>query len=273
MPGVDPEHPDFVAALARGLAVIEAFDGEHRRLSLTQVAARTELSRGTARRFLLTLVTLGYAATDGKAFWLMPRVLRLGYAYLSALDIGEIAQPVVQALSQRLNELCSVAVLDGQDITFVARAEAKRNYRMALTIGGRLPAHASSIGRVLLSGLPDADLDTFLDRVELRAFTPKTTMDKQALRSAILKARKDGYATVDDELQIGIRSGLGSDLRSGRPDQRGDQHRGAHARNQLRGHAARLRASVAAGCGRHLPALGRRPKALDDNDDQANMSA
>ena len=195
-----------MAALARGLAVIEAFDGEHRRLSLTQVAARTELSRGTARRFLLTLVTLGYAATDGKAFWLMPRVLRLGYAYLSALDIGEIAQPVVQALSQRLNKSCSVAVLDGQDITFVARAEAKRNYRMALTIGGRLPAHASSIGRVLLSGLPDADLDTFLDRVELHAFTPKTTMDKQALRSAILKARKDGYATVDDELQIGIRS-------------------------------------------------------------------
>ena len=99
-----------------------------------------------------------------------------------------------------------MAVLDGQDITFVARAEAKRNYRMALTIGGRLPAHASSIGRVLLSGLPDAELDSFLHRVELRAFTPKTTMDKQALRAAILKARKHGYATVDDELQIGIRS-------------------------------------------------------------------
>jgi len=203
---LDQDHPDFVAAFARGLAIIEAFDGEHRTLTLTEAAARTGLSRGTVRRFLLTLLSLGYAASDGKSFWLLPRVLRLGYGYLSALDLSEIGQPIVQALSARLGESCSLGVLDGDDITFVARAEAKRNYRLALTIGGRLPAHATSLGRVLLAALPDAELDHFLQRVVLQPITPRTTTDKAVLRAAILQARQDGYATVDDELQLGIRS-------------------------------------------------------------------
>ncbi len=203
---MDQDHPDFVAAFARGLAIIEAFDGEHRTLTLTEAAARTGLSRGTARRFLLTLLSLGYAASDGKSFWLLPRVLRLGYGYLSALDLSEIGQPIVQALSARLGESCSLGVLDGGDITFVARAEAKRNYRLALTIGGRLPAHATSLGRVLLAALPDAELDRFLQQVVLQPITPRTTTDKAVLRAAILQARRDGYATVDDELQLGIRS-------------------------------------------------------------------
>jgi IclR family transcriptional regulator, pca regulon regulatory protein len=203
---LDRDHPDFVGALARGLAVIEAFDSEHRTLTLTEVAARTGLSRGTARRFLLTLASLGYAASDGRAFRLLPRVLRLGYGYLSALDLSEIGQPIVQALSARLGESCSLAVLDGEDIAFVARAEARRNYRFALTIGGRLPAHASSLGRVLLAGLPDPELDRFLENATLRPITPRTTTDKAVLRAAIMEARSAGFATVDDELQIGIRS-------------------------------------------------------------------
>jgi len=201
---LDSSHPDFVTALALGLTVIEAFDAEHRTLTLTEAAARTELSRGTARRFLLTLVASRYASTNGKVFWLMPRVLRQGYGYLSALGIGEIAQLVVQALSMRLDQSCSPAVLDGEDIAFVARSEARRNYRLALTIGGRLPAHASSIGRVLLSGLPDAALDRYFQDVTLHPFTAKTTVDKGKLRAAILQVRADGYAMVDDELQIGV---------------------------------------------------------------------
>lgn len=203
---MDHDHPDFVGALARGLAVIEAFDSAHRALTLTEVAARTNLSRGTARRFLLTLVSLGYAASDGKSFRLLPRVLRLGYGYLSALDLSEIGQPIVQGLSAQLGESCSLAVLDGEDVAFVARAEARQIYRLSLTVGARLPAHASSLGRVLLAALPDHELDRFLESATLRQITPRTTTDRAALRTAILQVRADGFATIDGELQLGIRS-------------------------------------------------------------------
>ncbi len=203
---MERDHPDFIDAFARGLAVIETFNREHRSLTLSEVAARTGLSRGTARRFLLTLVSLGYACSDGKTFQLLPRVLRLGYGYLSALSLSEIGQPIVQALSSQLNESCSLALLDGEDITFIARAEARRNYRLALTVGGRLPAYATSLGRVLLAALSDTELDRFLERATLQSITPKTTTDKAILRAAILEARRDGFATVDDELQLGIRS-------------------------------------------------------------------
>lgn len=200
------DHPDFVTALERGLAVIQAFDAEHRQMTLAKVSARTGLSRGTARRSLLTLAELGFVALDGRGFSLTPRVLRLGYAFLSSLGLGEIAQPIVKALSDRLNESCSLAVLDAEDVAFVARAEARRVFRTGVTVGARLPAHATSLGRVLLAGLPDDHLDAWLERLQPVPYTPKTVTDRALLREAILRARQDGFATVDEELQLGIRS-------------------------------------------------------------------
>ncbi len=200
------DHPDFVTALDRGLAVIQAFDATHPFMTLAELSVRTGLSRGTARRFLLTLEELGFVSMDGRGFALTPRVMRLGYAYLSSLGIGEVAQPIVKALSARLDESCSLAVLDGGDVVFVARAEARRVFRTGVTIGARLPAQATSLGRVLLAGLADTELDAWLERLEPVAFTAKTTIDKALLRKAILRARQDGFATVDDELQLGIRS-------------------------------------------------------------------
>lgn len=175
-------------------------------MTLAQVSARTGLSRGTARRSLLTLAELGFVALDGRDFSLTPRVMRLGYAFLSSLGIGEVAQPIVKALSTRLDESCSLAVLDGDEVAFIARSEARRVFRTGVTVGARLPAHATSLGRVLLAGLPDEDLDAWLGRLQPRPYTPKTVTDKASLRQAVLRARDDGFATVDEQLQLGIRS-------------------------------------------------------------------
>ena len=200
------DHPDFVTALERGLAVIQCFDAEHRSMTLAEVSVRPGLSRGTARRFLLTLAELGFVAADNGGFSLTPRVMRLGYAFLSSLGIGEIAEPIIRGLGAQLDETVSLAVLDGEDVVFLARAEARRVYRTNVTVGARLPAHATSLGRVLLAGLPDAELAAWLERVQPVAYTPKTIMDKDRLMKAILQARQDGFATMDEELQIGIRS-------------------------------------------------------------------
>ena len=200
------DHPDFVTALERGLAVIQCFDAEHRSMTLAEVSIRTGLSRGTARRFLLTLAELGFIVAEKGGFALTPRVMRLGYAFLSSIGVGEIAEPIIRSLSARLDETISLAVMDGEDVVFLARVEARRVYRTTVTVGARLPAHATSLGRVLLAGLPDAELAAWLERVQPVAYTPKTITDKDALMKAVLQIRQDGFATVDEELQIGIRS-------------------------------------------------------------------
>lgn len=203
---VDKSHPDFITALKRGLTVLEAFDAGPRHMTLSEVSARVGLSRGTTRRLLLTLVELGFMAFDGKAFSLTPRVMRLGFSFLSSIGIGAAAQPIVTALSARLNESCSLAILDGYDLVFVARAEARHVFRTTLAVGVRLPAHATSLGRVLLAGMTDDTLDAALSQMPVAALTPKTTTDKGELRAQILKVRQDGFAMVEDELQLGIRS-------------------------------------------------------------------
>src|SRR3954470_7163384 len=198
--------PDFVQSLERGLAVIRAFDAEHPELTLSEVARATGLTRAAARRFLLTLVDLGYVHTDGRRFALSPRVLDLGYAYLSGLGLPDIAEPHLERLAAEVRESSSVSVLDGDDIVYVARVPTSRIMRVAINVGTRFPAHATSMGRVQLAGLPEAGLDAYLARAELRPLTSRTLTDPDALRAELARIRAQGWALVDQELEEGLRS-------------------------------------------------------------------
>jgi IclR family pca regulon transcriptional regulator len=196
----------FVQSLERGLAVIRAFGPEEPELTLSDVARRTGLTRAAARRFLLTLADLGYVRSDGKHFALTPRVLELGYAYLSSLSLPEIAEPHLERLAAEVRESSSVSVLDGDDIVYVGRVPTSRIMRVSINVGTRFPAYATSMGRVLLAALPEAELDAYLIRVALRALTARTITDATALRAELDRTRTQGWALVDQELEEGLRS-------------------------------------------------------------------
>ena len=198
--------PEFLEALARGLRVIEAFNRERRQLTLSDVARVVDLPRASVRRTLATLVQLGYAEADERLFRLTPRILSLASAYLSSNAISGILQPAVERLSGDVNEACSAAVRDGDDVIMIAHATRKRVIDVSAQIGFRLPAFATSLGRVLLAALDDAALDDFLAHAAPRKLTPLTTVDKRTLRKAILKARADGFSYVDQEAEVGFRS-------------------------------------------------------------------
>lgn len=202
------EPPDFVQSFARGLAVIEAFDREHAAMTLSEVARRAGLTRAAARRLLLTLCELGYAETDGRLFSLRPRVLKLGFAYLHAQGIWDLAQPFLVELVERIHESCSIAVLDGRDIVYVARVPTRtRIMSINLGIGSRLPAHATSLGRVLLAALSEAELDALLaETAPLPAYTERTVTDPAELARRIAQVRRDGWCILDQELELGLRS-------------------------------------------------------------------
>ena len=197
---------EFVQSLERGLAVIRAFDRDHPELTLTEVATATGVTRATARRFLLTLAGLGYVRTDGRLFSLSPRVLELGYAYLSSLSLPEVAEPHLEALVRELNESSSVSVLDRGDVVYVARVPTSRIMTVAISVGTRFPAYATSMGRVLLAGLSDADLDAYLAAATLDKLTPRTILSESALRAELLRVRAQGWALVDQELEEGLRA-------------------------------------------------------------------
>lgn len=197
---------EFVQSLERGLAVIRAFDNENPGLTLSDVARATGLTRAAARRFLLTLVDLGYVRTDGRLFALRPRVLELGYSYLSSLGLPEVALPHMEPLVARVHESSSLCVLDGPDIVYVARVPTHRIMTVAITVGTRFPAYATSMGRVLLAGLTPDALDAYLDETELLQLTPKTITDSAKLRTALARIAGQGYALVDQELEVGLRS-------------------------------------------------------------------
>jgi IclR family pca regulon transcriptional regulator len=197
---------DYVQSLARGLTVIEAFGSACRPLSLSEVAARTGLTRAGARRALLTLQQLGYVALEGRTFRLLPRILKLGYAYLASLEVWEAAQPLLEDLVARLGEQCTASVLDGDEIVCVARVQTHRLMSVNLAVGSRLPASACAMGRVLLGALPDPELKRYLAAVSPPSFTPLTLTDPLALADAIERARRDDCAFVDQELEIGLRS-------------------------------------------------------------------
>jgi IclR family pca regulon transcriptional regulator len=184
---------DFVQSLDRGLAVIRAFGPDRERLSLSEVARATGLTRAAARRFLLTLVKLGYVRSDGREFSLRPRVLELGYAYLSGLALPEVAEPHLEELSAKLHESSSISVLDGHQIIYVARVATKRIMTVAISVGTRFPAFAASMGRVLLAGLSDA-------------FTEQTVTDPAQLREIMHEVGRQGYSIVDQELEEGLRA-------------------------------------------------------------------
>ncbi|GAA3006417.1 IclR family transcriptional regulator C-terminal domain-containing protein [Streptosporangium longisporum] len=197
---------DHVQSLARGLSVIRAFSATSPELTLSEVARATDLTRAAARRFLLTLVDLGYVRTDGRLFALSPRVLDLGYAYLSSLSLPEVAEPHLERLVAEVHESASVAVLDGEDVVYVARVATSRIMRVTISIGTRFPAYCTSMGRVLLAGLSPDDLDAYLGRVELRRITARTVTSTAALRAELERVRAQGWAMVDQELEEGLRS-------------------------------------------------------------------
>ena len=197
---------EFVQSLERGLAVIQAFGPDTPEMTISEVAEATATTRATARRFLLTLENLGHVRSDGRKFSLTPQILGLGYAYLSSLSWWQIAQPAMEDVVHELQESCSAAVLDGKDVVYVARVSATRIMSINLNIGTRLPAHVTSLGRVLLSHQPPESLDQYLAKIDPHKFTEHTKTDPGELRETIETARLKGYALVDQELETGLRS-------------------------------------------------------------------
>ena len=197
---------DFVQSLARGLLVIRSFDAEHRTQTLSEVARRTGLTRATARRLLLTLNDLGYVTMNGRDFSLAPSVLTLGYAYLSSLGAPAIAQPFLEALSEQIHESCSMTVLDGTEVVYVARVPTKRIFSLSLAIGSRLPAWATSMGRVLLAHLPTSEVDEILGSSDISQITPNTKVKLTEIRAELATAREQGWYVLDQELELGLRS-------------------------------------------------------------------
>ena len=201
-----PGRADTLQSLERGLAVLQVFSKENPRLTLSDVARLTGVTRATARRILLTLQHLGFVRADGRLFSLTPRVLSLGFGYLSSLNLWDIAQPFMEELVEQTHESCSAATLDLPDIVYVARVPTRRIMTISLGIGSRLPAHATSMGRVLLADLPDDELDAYLATGPFTAHTERTTVDPGELRTAVHRVREQGWSLVDQELEMGLRS-------------------------------------------------------------------
>ncbi len=197
---------DFVQSLERGLAVIRAFDADHPELTLSEVARVTGLTRAAARRFLHTLVELGYVRGNGRLFALRPRILELGYAYLSSLGLPEVATPHLETLVATVHESSSVSVLDGDEVVYVARVPTRRIMTVVIGVGTRFPAYAASMGRVLLAGQSDEWLDGYLASVRLQPLTQRTITDPARLRAELVRVREQGWALVDEELEEGLRA-------------------------------------------------------------------
>jgi IclR family pca regulon transcriptional regulator len=196
---------EYVQSLARGLEVLRAFDADNAELTLTDVAGLTGLTRATARRFLLTLVELGYLRTDGKRFALTSRVLDLGYRYLSSLTLPQLVQPHLEHLSRTVGESTSASILEGTDIVYIARVPVRRIMTVTIGIGTRFPAYATSMGRAMLAGLPAADRAAHLP-AELTAFTDRTLASRDELDAELDRIAAQGWALVDGELERGLRS-------------------------------------------------------------------
>jgi IclR family pca regulon transcriptional regulator len=197
---------EHVRSLARGLAVIRAFDAEHPEQTLSDVARRAGLPRAAARRFLLTLAELGYVRTDGRLFALTPRVLELGVAYLSSLSLPEIAAPHLEALVREVQASASVSVLDGDDVVYVARVSTSRIMTVAITIGTRFPAYATSMGRVMLAALAPDERARRLAALSPQPLTERTITDPTAFARELDAVREAGFCVVDQELELGLRS-------------------------------------------------------------------
>lgn len=195
---------DFVSGFARGLRVIEAFEETRQRLSIAEAAKLTGLDRATVRRSLLTLAELGYADYDGKFFALTPKILRLGHAYLSATPLPALIQPHLDQLSEKAGQSASASVLDGTEIVYIARASQRRVMSINLTPGSRLPAYCASMGRVLLASLSEGEARAILEKTDLKQNTPTTKTDPEELIAEFRRVRSQGYAIINQELEIGL---------------------------------------------------------------------
>ena len=198
-----PRH--FVQSLSRGLAVIRALEGPES-MTLSDVAQATELSRASARRFLLTLAQLGYVRQVGGRFALTPRILELGFAYLSALGLPDVAQPHLERLVETVRESSSISVLDGESVVYVARVPTRRIMNVTISVGTRFPAWATSMGRVLLAGLESRECAEVLARIDMRPLAHETITTCAQLELELERVREQGYAIVDQELESGLRS-------------------------------------------------------------------
>lgn len=197
---------EYVQSLARGLSVISCFSERQPAMTISAVAEATGLSRATARRVLHTLQRLDLVASDGDLYRLTPRVLSIGYAYLSSLELPELAHPHMEQLVAQVHESSSLAVLDGADIVYVARVPTKRIMSVAITVGTRLPAFATSMGRALLADRTPAEVEELVGIAPLPALTPQTVRTVADLRKVLDRVRDDGFALNDQELEDGLRS-------------------------------------------------------------------
>lgn len=201
---VETQDRDHMAALEKGLAVIACFDAVHDKLTIADVARETELSRAAARRCLLTLTRIGYAEFDGKFFRLTPRVLRLGYAWLSSTALPQMVQPFLERLSEETHESSSASLLDGHEIVYIARSAQRRIMSVGLSVGSRLPAFCSSMGRVLLAALPREEAMARIAAGKPRALTARTVTDPAALGAILDTVAEQGHCLVDQELELGL---------------------------------------------------------------------
>lgn len=204
MPQPAERPPEFVEALAKGLAILECFDAAHPEMTLSEVARRVGLSPAAARRSLITLADLGYVGQRDKRFHLKPRIMALGSAFYFAARVDEVLQPDLRDLVGRFGDASSVGTLDGCDVIYVAHVSVQRARRAAAVVGARYPAHATSMGCVLLAALPDDDLDRRLEQATFAPLTSRTCTDPAALRERLMQVRAQGYATTVDQLDYGI---------------------------------------------------------------------
>lgn len=197
---------DFVRSVDRAFAILRAFGRESPTLTLSQVANRTGLTRASARRFLLTLQALGYVGSEDREFFLRPRILDLGFAYLSSVPVLAVVEAHMEAMVQQVQESSSASVLDGTDVIYTLRVPTKRIMSVQIEVGTRLPAYATSMGRILLASLAPAQLDAYFQQVRMEPLTPNTVTSESRLRAALGQVRQQGWCLLDQELEVGVRS-------------------------------------------------------------------
>lgn len=195
---------EYVQGLDRGLSIIRTFAEARGPLTISQMAERTGLAKAVARRLLMTLEALGYVGRDGRNFFLLPKTLELGYAYLSSLPLHEILDPKLKKLAAQFEEAASAAVLDGDQSVYIARIRSGRILTFGLSVGDRIPAFVTSVGQVLLADLPDDELDDYLARTNRKQFTERSLVDEADLRARLVQVKEQGWALVDSELEAGV---------------------------------------------------------------------
>lgn len=205
-PRQDEGHRDYVAALARGLAVIQAFTEGLPEMTLSEVAQATGMTPATARRALLTLQSLGYVGANGRRFLLLPKVLSLGAAYLSSMNLRDVVQPFLQEVADRFRDAVSLAILDGDSVVYLAHVPSSRRIVFRASVGYRLPVHCTSLGLTLLAHAPQAQQDALLAKAPFQKYTPMTLSEADQLRTALEQVREQGYALQESQLEIGVLS-------------------------------------------------------------------